>query len=216
MRSSRFAKLIVLLVLPGQFAAHADEIQVSLDTYGSFSSVTPNLNFQGVTGITGTTVGGSVVLEGLGIFTLQKPLKAADHYTGFFTLEVNFGSADGLSEGRMDYDGTLSGTVNTQLGSVMIDFGPARALMFKNQLQQGSFNFSVDDLTLAIPHEETSSVSVNLIARITDAIDPPVNTPEPASIFLLGTLIGAVVFVSRRWAPKAIVDSASSRHQWLR
>ena len=73
MRSSQFTKLFelfVLLALPGLFAAHADEIQFSLDTYGSFSSVTPNLGFQGVTGVTGTTVGGSVVLEGLGIFTL--------------------------------------------------------------------------------------------------------------------------------------------------
>jgi hypothetical protein len=170
----------------------------------NFSSAThPDLSFVGREEFGGTTDDGSLTLSNLGVFTLLKPKKGADTYHDAFSLILTFLKPLGIDGGPdATFDAALKGTVNTQQGSLLIDFGPAQTFTYKNNSSSGSFDLAIDDLTLTIPHDGTSSVSQILTGRISNAIDPPVNTaaevPEPLSIVLLGTAIVLTGIAQRR------------------
>jgi hypothetical protein len=179
-------------------------VVLSMSTSGNFSSGTqPDLSFVGRVGFGGTTDGGSLTLSNLGVFTLLKPDTGADTYHDEFSLILTFLAPLGI-DGKPDatFDATLKGTVNTQKGSLLIDFGPAQTFTYRNNSNSGSFDLAIDDLTLAIPHDGTSSVSQILTGRISNAVDPPVDiagqVPEPLSIVLLGTAIVLTGIAQRR------------------
>jgi len=204
-------KGLLLLSLIGAVCAFAEEITFSLSTTGSFSSGTPgNLTFQGSgqappggpAGFTGTTSGGSLTLTNLGTFNLQKPDHGADVYKkDTFTLNILFFLPAGII-GQTTYSAELSRPVNTQQGKdILIDFGPTQHLTFSNALNSGSFDLTINDVTLNIPKDGPNSDSKVLTGRITNAVDPPAITahaPEPLSIFLLGTVMLLVSGMVRR------------------
>ena len=183
---------VLLLGFGCTILASADQVQFSLSTSGDFSSGTPsNLGFSGNTGITGTTDNaGFLALSNLGTFTLSKPDRAADNYDGStFTLNLFFVAPAGI-DGQTVFNAALTGTVNTQLGSVLIDFGPAQTFHFNDGIQSGGFDLTINDLSLTIPHSNTLTVSQILQGSINNAYDPPVGTdpvPEPVSIVMLGS-----------------------------
>ena len=183
-------------------------VSFSLSTTGSFSSGTPsNINFTGIgttstAGFTGTESGGVLSLPDLGTFTLQKPSQGADPYDGdTFTLNLFFFQPTGIVGigSSADFNATLTGTVNTQQGSVIIDFGPARTFTFSNPDSAGGFDLTINKVTLDIPHGGTASTHQVLQGGITNAFDPPTApVPEPGSIVLLGSLTLLVVGTIRR------------------
>ena len=196
---------LMLLGLASSFLASADEVSFSLSTAGSFSAETPSdLSFVGIGGFTHTTVAGTLALTDLGAFTLKKPSHAAEHYADTFTLDLIFSVPDGI-DGQTPFhaafDAALSGTVNTQHGSVLIDFGPAKTFAFRNATGSGVFDLSIDDLTLTLPRGDTDTVSQVLTGAITGATDPPVDStsvPEPLSAALVVTVAVLVVGRIRR------------------
>ena len=202
-------KRLILLSTIGTYCAFADQITFQLSTTGSFSSGTPgDLTFSGVgsappagpAGFTGTTSGGALALTNLGTFQLVKPTHAADVYQNdTFNLNILFFLPNRVN-GQATYAAALSGTVNTQLGSLVIDFGPAQHFTFSNLSGSGSFDLAINDLTLDIPHDGTQSVQKILTGSITNAVDPPItaSTPEPLSIVLLGTVTLLVAIMARR------------------
>jgi hypothetical protein len=199
---------LMLFAFIGVFLAHAEEVQFSLSTSGSFSSGTPgDLSFAGIgtasqAGFTDTTSGGSLTLSDVGIFTLLKPKSSApshgaDTYRDSFTLDLTFFGPTGIN-GQTTFDATLTGTVNTQQGSVLIDFGPAQTFTFSGEDSSGSFDLTVNDLALGIPHDGTLSVSQLLTGSISNATDPATAVPEPVSIVLLGTTMVLAAIMARR------------------
>ena len=207
--TSKLARLL-LLGFGCAFLASADEVTFSLSTTGFFSSGTPSdLTFSGigtvsVAGLTGTTSGGVLALSNLGTFTLTQPDQAVDHYDGdTFTLNLKFFDPLGITP-QTSFGASLTGTVNTQQGSVFIDFGPAQTFHFANDSATGQFDLQINDVTLDMPHRG-SPVSEVLAGGILNATDPPVITPpdtapvqEPGSILLLGSVTLLVVGKIRR------------------
>jgi hypothetical protein len=196
---------LLLFGLATALVASADEVAFSLSTTGSFSAGTPSdLTFSGkgtssVAGITGTTVGGALSLANLGTFTLKKPTQGSDPYGGdTFTLNLIFFDPAGISSATT-FSALLTGSVNSQQGSVTIDFGPARTFAFSNPYASGGFTLAINDLTLTLPHDSTTQVSKTLQGGITNAFDPPTEpVPEPGSIILLGSATLLVVGTIRR------------------
>jgi hypothetical protein len=202
---------LLMFGLMGACLASAEEITFSLSTTGSFSSGTPSdLVFHGIgsappggpAGYTGTTTGGSLVLSNLGTFTLYKPAHGADPYNNdTFTLDVLFFLPSGIN-GSATYSATLSGTVNTQQGSLLIDFGPAQHFTFSNTDGSGSFDLRLNDVSMTLPHTDVAGVTQVLSGAINNATDPPVagpaTAPEPLSIVLLGTVMVFVATLVRR------------------
>jgi len=198
---------LLLFGFMGAVLASADQITFSLSTTGSFSSGTPtDLSFVGIgsaskAGFTGVTVGGALTLTDLGTFTLLEPTHGADTYhNDSFTLDVIFFVPAGIN-GQTTFDAALHGTVNTQQGSVLIDFGPAQTFTYTGS-SSGSFNLTIDDLSLNIPHNGATSVTQLLTGSIANAnaSDPPQDSPvpEPLSIVLLGTVTVLVASRIRR------------------
>jgi hypothetical protein len=199
--------------LIGACSAFADAIDFSLSTTGSFSLGTPGgLSFAGIgqappggtAGFTGTTTGGNLALTDLGLFTLVKPSQGSDVYQDHtFTLNVLFFLPTGIDGGgQATYSAELSGTVNTQQGSLSIDFGPTQHLTFGGT---GSFDLTVDDLFMDIPHRSGESIQRVLTGQITNAtlssataLPQAVETPEPVSMVLLGTSILLLAGKARR------------------
>jgi hypothetical protein len=176
--------------------ASADVVGFSLSTAGSFSSGTPkDLAFSGSEFSGYSDEGGSLILGDLGTFTLTRPSQGADVYhpnSDTFTLELEFLGPLGV-QGDTVFDATLQGRVNRNHGSVFIDFGPTRYFTFKNPVASGGFDLTIDDITLALPDDD-SVYSLGLTGSITNAFDPPATVPEPQAVLLLGTaalLIGS-------------------------
>ena len=68
---------------------------------------------------------------------------------------------------------------------------------------KGGFELTINDGTLTIPHDDTSSLSQALTGRITNATEPRVAVPaipEPLPVVLIGTLIVFTVGQIRRKA----------------
>jgi hypothetical protein len=202
-------KRLLLLGLGCALLASADEVQFSFSTTGSFSSGTPSdLSFSGIgtasaAGYTGTTSGGALTLSNLGTLTLKKPSQGSDNYSGdTFTLNLIFFAPTGVGT-PTTFNAALSGTVNTQQGSVLIDFGPAKTFHFSNAFASGGFDLSINDLTLNIPHDDTTRVTQILKGGIANAYDPPAAVPEPVSIVLLGSVTLLVSAKLRRQVRKS-------------
>ena len=204
---SQFKRLL-LFGLGCALLASADEMQFSLSTTGSFSSGTPSdLSFSGIgtasaAGYTGTTSGGALTVSNLGTLTLKKPSQGSDNYSGdTFTLNLIFFAPTGIGT-PTTFNASFSGTVNTQQGSVLIDFGPTKTFHFSNAFASGGFDLSINDLTLNIPHDDTTRVTQILKGGIMNAYDPPVDSavPEPVSIVLLGSATLLVSAKLRRQA----------------
>ena len=206
----KFGRLL-LLGFGCVLLASADELTFSLSTSGSFSSGTSSdLSFTGVgtsalAGFTGTTSGGVLALSNLGTFALTRPSQTPDHYNGdTFTLNLTFLAPMGVTQ-QTSFTATLTGLVNSQQGSVFIDFGPAQKFTFANPSATGGFDLRIDDVTLEMPHRG-STVSQVLTGGVLNATDPPTVTggsvtdpvPEPGSILLLGSVTLLVVGKIRR------------------
>jgi hypothetical protein len=190
----------LLLILP--ISAWADDFDVSITTTGTFTATGTNaykeLTFtDGV--FTGTTAGGSLTLDPLGLFTLARPQSGLlDAYATSFELDITFQIPVGVGNNPTPFHALVTGSVavtGTNHDSVSISYGiNNKPETFSNQDGSGSFQLSVDDFTITVPG--STPVSVNQTGMISQGNFTPV--PEPSGIALLATAAGLVTFVTLR------------------
>lgn len=190
---SRVRLFTLILTVPASAFA-AGEISFSLTTNGSFRNAPPwDISFQG-SEFTGTTSGGSLALDNLGTFNLVRPDHGADPYHGdTFVLDVLLALPGGIT-GSASFVAPLTGTVNTQLGQVLVDFGPPQTFVLNdssgsdssgndssggdssgNGSSASGFQLTLNDVSLALPgpHSDVEIVSGILTGTISNTTDTP-------------------------------------------
>jgi hypothetical protein len=158
------------------------------------------------------STGGALNLT-LGSFSLH-PVGSDSDFDAFeFQLRVTFtlptvmsGSSSPVFTAVLEGDASSSpGQCNpgpNPCGGVSVDFNNTPTLFsYSNASASGSFKFYVDDFSLTL---SGANASGNLLGHITEAVEngpilePLVVTPEPGSILLMGTGLGALAFRTYR------------------
>lgn len=172
----------------GATQARADEVTVAGTTDGCFSATCPGTNPLGGLTFTGTsfgqitTVGGFAAVSDLGTFSLDN---TTYDYTGStFTLDVTFTMPSNVSGSPTTFTAQLMGSVKnspTLNGGVYIDFNnTTQYFTFNDGVNQGSFGFNVNDLSLNA--NSSNTISGNIVAA---SQTPVTSAPEPGSFALL-------------------------------
>jgi hypothetical protein len=207
MRSHRVIGLAMLAV----GALSATVMPYTYTTTGAIAGSPANLVFNPrSTAVFGSTNGNGSVLDlALGSFTLSRPgVQTAITYNNSFTLNFAFTSPIFTST---SFNGFLSGVLNPRTGQSDADFivSPSSRVVRFASPYNGSFLVTVHDiLDMSYSGGERENYTLRGdITHATDAVNPAneerdgvdrAAIPEPASVFLLLTVVGGLVITMRR------------------
>ena len=185
----------------------AAEITVAGGTLGSLNGGATGCSaaFQGLafacnSAFSVTTVGGFAALGGTGasgadnLGSLTLAASTFNYSAVPFSLQVNFTAPAGITAGNpATFVATVSGAVNTLgNGGVFIDFNNTpQTFTFSSGNTTGSFSLAVNDTS--INPGQTVTITGNVFGASATS-----QTPEPASMALMGLGLVAVGFASRK------------------
>lgn len=187
-----FFVVVVLALAPS--GARADEVTVAGTT--SASGVPLGITFTNGS-FSGTTAGGFAGFSNLGSFTLSA---SPGTYNGAtLNLMVTFTLPSGIAGGgSTTFTATLFGTVNNSAnGGVTITFSPAQTFNFSNAGGNGSFNFTLNTVSV------NPGGTVNLSGYASSAVYTPAT--EPGTPLLLGSGLAFLLFLGRKMQPAAVI-----------
>ena len=209
--------LLTLLGTAVHGVARANMISIDGTTLGAFNGDAPaavtsvgHSNGRGeFTYLTYTGVGFSSLsdedgpsLLTIGSFNLTLPAKnPAINFSDSFSLELLFSVPAGITSANplLQHAG-VTGTVNNNNGSVLVDFDNTPIpVTFSNLSSSGSFNLIVNDVELNI-HSPGNSISMPLTASFANAQMFSTSNPIPelASMTLFGIAMVAIGLLGRR------------------
>ena len=206
LKNLTLAGVAALCLTVGSTAMQAAEITVAGSTTGSIggSPVGCAETFQGLafacSSFTTTTVGGFAAVGGVGggnnnLGSVMLSTSTFTYSAVPFSLKVMFTAPSGIVAGNpATYSAVVSGAVNsTNNGGVFIDFNNTPQLFsFHNATSSGTFSLSLNDVSI------NPGQTVTLTGNILGQAAAGDQTPEPASMALMGLGLVAVGFASRK------------------
>jgi hypothetical protein len=191
----KIGPLVMVLALSG--SVRADVLPFTWSTSGSWTGTSTGAAFAGSAGSAGTNAAGDLLNMDLGTFTFSD---IVSDYSSTFNLAITFTAPDNADDPGFTQIFTADANANGVNDRFTIDF-PASALFnFSGSDGVGTFSFAVQDVDFTrngAGQDRTFVLRGNITGagRTTVSVFiPPSSVPEPGSVALLLSALGAVGF----------------------